>query len=110
MPIIEPANTQQVLQMSPAVEKVFTEQQVHHAGDQARLEEQLDRDEKKRTEVQDLEETNPTQPADPEGKGGRRKLIIKKKQVSTEMKEEPLSTAHPPVAEGEQGSQLDILA
>lgn len=110
MPIIEPANTQQVLQMSPAVEKVFTEQQALHAADQARLKEQMDRDELKRTEVQDLEESNPTEPANPDGKGSGRKLVIKKKQVSTEMKEDPSSVAPPPVAEGDQGSQLDILA
>ncbi len=108
MPVIEPANTQLVLQMSSAVEKVQAQQVQHLATDQLRNEDRAALDELKRTEVQDPEDSNPSDPTDPEGQARRKKLRIKNNaQPADEMDEgaEPnLSTA-----EGTQGSKLDIV-
>jgi len=58
MSIIEPVNLQQGLQMSSAVEKVQAQQVQHLATDQLRDEDRAVRDELKRTEVQDPEESS----------------------------------------------------
>jgi len=109
MPIIEPANTQQVLQMSSAVEKAFTELQGHHATDHLRNEERIALDEMKRTEVQDPENPNQAEPSDPDGGGRRRQVRIKKKAVSAETKDKGPEAGSPKLAtEGEHGTHLDI--
>ena len=108
MPVIEPVNTQQVLQMSSAVEKVQAQQVQHLATDQLRDEDRAALDELKRTEVQDPEESNPSDPTDPEGQARRKKLRIKNNaQPADEMDEgaEPNLS----ISEGTQGSKLDIV-
>jgi len=108
MPVIEPVNTQQVLQMSSAVEKVQAQQVQHLATDQLRDRERAALDELKATEVQDPEETNPSDPTDPDGRARRRQLRIKKTaQPTDEMDEGAESDLS--VAEGSQGSNLDIV-
>ena len=109
MPVIEPVNIQQILQMSPTVEKVFTELQVLHATDHIRSEEQALLDEMKATEVQDPEQVPPSETTDPDGKGDRRQVRIKKKASSAERKEEgPESEPLPVPEDGDHGTQLDI--
>ena len=108
MSVIEPINTQLVLQMSSAVEKVQAQQVQHLATDQLRDEDRAALDELKRTEVQKPEESNPSEPTDPESHARRRQLHIKKNaQPADEMGE----GAEPdlPTSEGSQGSKLDIV-
>lgn len=70
MPIIEPANTQQVLQMSSFVEKVQQgQQQIHHSINQYLDEERAVLDEIKRSEVQEAENPHSVDPANPDGAG-----------------------------------------
>jgi len=108
MPVIEPVHTQLVLQMSSAVEKVQAQLVQHLATDQLRNEDRAALDELKRTEVQDPEETNPSDPTDPDEQARRQRLRIKKDaQPADEMEEgaEPNLS----IAEGTQGSKLDIV-
>ena len=53
MPVIQPTNLQQVLQMSSAVEKVQAQQVQLLAADQIQDQERVLLDEAKRTELQD---------------------------------------------------------
>ncbi|MCF8720611.1 hypothetical protein [Nitrospina gracilis] len=114
MPITFPANHQHVLQMSSAVEKVQVQQALHLALDQLAEEEQARQNEAKRVEVQDPENSNPTDPTNPdEGGNRRRRLRIKKKQKPADTKETtPSSTATPSAGmpEKNQGVHLDVVA
>lgn len=107
MPPIDPTHLQQVLQMSSAVEKVQMQQVQHLASDQIQDQERDFLDEMKRTEIQDPEESNPTEPTHPDGGQRRRRLRIKKTGSSAEKKEQ----GGAPQAPGEsiQGNHLDIV-
>jgi hypothetical protein len=109
MPVIEPTNLQQVLQMSSAVEKVQTQQVLHLAADQIQDQERVLLDETKRTELQDPEGSNPTEPTNPDESGrGKRRVRFKKpgQNADEEIKGNP-----PPrgALEENQGSNLDIV-
>jgi hypothetical protein len=109
MPVIEPTNLQQVLQMSSAVEKVQTQQVLQLAADQIQNQERALEDEAKRTELQDPEGSNPTEPTNPDENGrGKRRLRFKKpgQNADEEGKGNP-----PPreTLEGSQGTNLDIV-
>lgn len=107
MPQIEPTHIQQVLQMSSAVEKVQTQQVQHLAADQIQDQERDFLDELKRTEVQDPEESNPTEPVHPDGSPRRRRLRIKKTVSAADKKEMEI---FPPGPErSHQGTHLDIV-
>lgn len=76
---IEPVNTQQILQMGGHVEKI--QQTLQHL--QMTTAEQLDAersqlDEMKRTEVQDADQTAEGHGVNPDAKGSRRRLRIRK--------------------------------
>ena len=108
MPVIEPANLQQVLQMSSAVGKVQAQQVLHLAADQIQDQERALLDEAKRTELQDPEETNPAEPTNPDGTARRKRLRIKNPAQHAD--EEGKGGVRPEdTAEGIQGSQLDIV-
>jgi len=109
MPVIEPINLQQVLQMSSAVEKVQTQQVLQLAADQIQNQERALENEAKRTELQDPEGSNPTEPTNPDEKGrGRRRLRFKK---PGENADEEGKGNQPPrgTLEGSQGTNLDIV-
>lgn len=109
MPIIAPTNLQQVLQMSSAVEKVQTQQVLHLAADQIQNQERVLLDEAKRTELQDPEASNPTEPTNPDESGrGRRRLRFKKSGQNAD--EEGKGNLPPQgTVEESQGSNLDIV-
>lgn len=108
MPVIEPVNLQQVLQMSSAVEKVQAQQVLQLAADQIQDQERVLLDEKKRTELQDPEEANPNEPTHPDGPGRRRRLRIKNPAQNAD--EEGKGSVRPQdTVEDTQGSHLDIV-
>ena len=109
MSVIEPTNLQQVLQMSSAVEKVQAQQVQHLAADQIQDQERDLLDEAKRTELQDPEGSNPTEPTHPdESRRGRKRLRFKKPGQNSDDKGEgdlqPQGTV-----DTDQGSNLDIV-
>jgi hypothetical protein len=108
MPVIQPTNLQQVLQMSSAVEKVQTQQVQHLAADQIQDQERDLLDEVKRTELQDPEETNPTEPIHPDESGRRRRLRIKKSAQNADIEGKGDQPPQGP-AEDNQGTHLDIV-
>ena len=97
MATIEPVNTQQVLQMGGHVEKI--QQTLQHL--QTTVAEQLEAersflDEMKKTEVQDMDATNEVHPSNPEAKGKRRRLKIRKIAPKSEkVAESPSSDEEP---------------
>ncbi len=109
MPVIEPVNIQQVLQMSAVVEKVQVQQVQHLAADQIQDQERAQLDEAKRTELQDPEEIQPAEPTNPDERGRRQRLRIKK---PAQKADEEGKGSLPPrgTAEESPGSHLDIVA
>lgn len=109
MSVIEPTNLQQVLQMSSAVEKVQAQQVQLLAADQIQDQERVLLDETKRTELQDPEGTNPTEPIHPdESRRGRKRLRFKKSAQNVD--EEGKGNLPPQgTVEDSQGSNLDIV-
>ncbi len=110
MPTIQPVNTQQVLQMGTAVEKIQqTAQQLPATTAQQLSDEQFSLAEMKREEVQDSEEANPSEESNPEGKNRQGRLRRK-----MERKQKPDSDAalsgSALLAETDQGKQIDLLA
>lgn len=109
MPVIEPTNLQQVLQMSSAVEKVQTQQVLQLAADQIQNQERALLDEAKRTELQDPEGSNPAEPTNPDENGrGRKRLRFKK---TGENADEEGKGNQPPrgTLKNRQGTILDIV-
>ncbi len=110
MPTIQPVNTQQVLQMGTAVEKIQqTAQQLPATTAQQLTEEQFALDEMKREEVLDSEETNASEESDPEGKNRQGRLRRKTKRKSNPDTDTALSASET-LAETDQGKQIDLLA
>lgn len=109
MPVTQVTNLQQVLQMSAAVEKVQVQQVQHLAADQIQDQERAQLDEAKRTELQDPEETHPAEPTNPDERGRRQRLRIKK---PAQKADEEGKGSLPPrgIAEESPGSNLDIVA
>jgi hypothetical protein len=109
MSVIEPTNLQQVLQMSSAVEKVQAQQVQHLAADQIQDQERSLLDEAKRTELQDPEGSNPTEPTHPDESGrGKRRLRFKKSRQNAD--EEGKGNLPPQgTMEESQGGNLDIV-
>lgn len=106
MAVIEPVNTQQVLQMGGHVEKV--QQTLQHLA--VTTAEQLDAeraflDELKRTEVQDTDQTNEVHPANPDAGGKRRRLRIRR--VATE--KEKVAEAPTVSEEPYHGQRINLL-
>lgn len=109
MPVIEPTNHQQVLQMSSVVEKVQIQQVQHLAADQIQDQERAELDELKRTELQDPEQTQPAEPANPDEKGRRRRLRIKKSNQPSDTKKRGELVSKRSEASKEPGTHLDIM-
>jgi len=109
MPVIEPTNLQQVLQMSSAVEKVQAQQVQHLAADQIQDQERASLDEAKRTELQDPEGSDPIEPTHPDENGrGKKRLRFKKSGQNAD--EEGKGNLPPQgTLEGKQGANLDIV-
>ena len=109
MPVIEPTNLQQVLQMSSAVEKVQAQQVQLLAADQIQDQERVLLDEAKRTELQDPEGSDPAEPTHPDESGrGRKRLRFKKPAQNAD--EEGKGNLPPQgTMEDSQGSNLDIV-
>lgn len=109
MSVIEPTNLQLVLQMSSAVEKVQTQQVQHLAADQIQDQERDLLDEAKRTELQDPEESNPTEPIHSDENGrGRKRLRFKKSDKNADEEGKGNLPPHGTV-ESNQGANLDIV-
>ncbi len=107
MPINNPASIQHVLQMSPTVERVMIEAVAHHRTDQSLKEERTALDDREQHEVQDPEETNESNPSDPDGKNSNRQVRIKKKKVSAEKEDRALEEPIP-IVEGNPSAHLDL--
>jgi hypothetical protein len=109
MPVIEPTNLQQVLQMSSAVEKVQAQQVQLLAADQIQDQERVLLDEAKRTELQDPEGSDPAEPTHPDESGrGRKRLRFKKPTQNADEEGKGNLPPQGPVEEN-QGSNLDIV-
>jgi hypothetical protein len=109
MPIIEPSNMQQVLQMSSAVEKVQAQQVIHLTADQIQDHERVLLDEAKRTELQDPEDSNPTEPTHPDESGRRRRRLRFKKPGQNADEEGKGDLPPQGTVEESHGSNLDIV-
>jgi hypothetical protein len=109
MPVIEPSNLQQILQMSSAVEKVQAQQVQHLAADQVQDHERALLDEAKRTELQDPEDSDPTEPTHPdESRRGKKRIRFKKPGQNADEEEKGNLPSQGTVEES-QGSNLDIV-
>jgi hypothetical protein len=114
MPTIEPANTQQVIQMGSHVEKVQqTIQQQQGVLTQQLESENVEADDKKRSQVQEAEDSYQADgaKADERGKQGRLRSRAKKKatteiEVEEEIVEEPPSA----IAEKYHGGRINLRA
>ena len=113
MPTIEPANTQQVLQMGSHVEKV--QQTIQQQ--QGVLAQQLDvegaeKDDAKRNQVQETEDTYQADASNPDEKGKKGRLRSKAKNPATEEEVEESSVEEPPPAIVEQnhGGRINLRA
>ncbi len=109
MPVIEPTNIQQVLQMSSAVEKVQTQQVQHLAADQIQDQERDLLDEAKRIELQEPEGSNPTEPVHEDERGRRRRRLRIKKPLENADEEGKGNLPPQGILEENQGSHLDIV-
>jgi len=109
MPTIQPANTQQILSMGTHVEKIQqTAQQLAGVTSQQLDEERALQDEMKGSEVQDMEESNPSDQANPEGKNRRGRLKIRKRSREKETAAE--NGPDLPLAGGpEQGTKINVV-
>ncbi len=108
MPVIPPANTQQVLQMSSAVEKVQTQQVQHLAGSQADMEQLQKLENQKSSEIQEPEETHSSEATDPDS-GPRQRHIRIKKTAEKPGKEEDGSQTPSHVPEEIPGGSLNVI-
>ena len=108
MPIINPANIQQVLQMSSAVEKVQAQQVQHLAGDQLEGEQLLKLENQKSSEIQEPEESRSSEGTDPDSGARQRHIRIKKKAQKPEIEEDGSPTSSH-VPEDIPGGSLNVI-
>ncbi len=112
MPTIEPANTQQVIQMGTHVEKVqqTIQQQQGVVGQQLELE-NLESDDIKRNQVQETEDAYESDASNPDEKGKQGRLRSKaKKKVATEMEEKNVEEPAPVIVEKHHGGRINLRA
>ena len=112
MPTIEPANTQQVIQMGSHVEKVQqTIQQQQGVLTQQLESENLAADDQKRNQVQETEDAYQADGsnADEKGKQGRLRSRAKKKAVA-EAEEEIVEEPPSAIAEKYHGGRINLRA
>lgn len=107
MPTIGPANTQQVLQMSPLAEKLqqATQQQPATVAQQLNQEDRAELNELKRTEVQDPENKNPADPANPDGTRGQKRL-----RATGKKRKPAVAEKTPRITGGLQENKIDVVA
>ncbi|MBI4389480.1 MAG: hypothetical protein HY580_04810 [Nitrospinae bacterium] len=109
MPVIDPVNTQQVIQMGTHVEKL--QQTIQHLPTttaQQLDQERITLDEMKRSEIQDADATNQTQPIDDEGRKRRGRLRIRRRTAEPEEGSETPAEGAPPTLPRE-GRQVDLV-
>jgi hypothetical protein len=95
--------------MSSHVEKIQqSQQQVHHNIGQHLDEERAKLDEMKRSEIQDMDEANQTDPTDPEGGPKRKQVRARKKKLSDEEKDTAAET-QAKSNDGIHGSKIDVV-
>ena len=110
MPIIEPANTQQVLQMSSFVEKIQQgQQQVHHSINIYLNEERAALDEIKRTEIQEPENMGSADPANPDS-SSRGRHGTASKRMEDEEQTGKAETLEPLKINSYKGANIDVMA
>ncbi|MCH8208136.1 MAG: hypothetical protein IIA62_03615 [Nitrospinae bacterium] len=110
MPIIEPANTQQVLQMSSFVEKIQQgQQQVHHSINNYLNEERAALDEVKRSEIQEPESMDAADPANPDS-GSRGRHGAASKRMEGEAQTGKVETNEPLKINTYKGANIDVMA
>lgn len=112
MPTIQPANTQQVIQMGSHVEKVQqTIQQQQSVLTQQLESENLKADDQKRSQVQETEDAYQADGSNPDEKGKKGRLRSKAKKKAAEEVEEK-SVEEPPsaIAEKYHGGRINLRA
>lgn len=109
MAIIGPANIQQIFQMSPQAEKLqqATQNQPSTVAQQL-SQERIDQDELKRNQVQQPENPNASNPSDPDGKGKRGRLRIRRKSQETPQTE-AVTEESSRIAENNHGRKIDVV-
>ena len=110
MPTIEPANTQQVLQMSPLAEKPQQATQQQPAGlvQQLNQEDNIKLNELKRTEVQDPNKKEPSDQTNPDGRAGRGSLRTKRNGKESSVAETEADTTSR-IVSSSQGNKIDVV-
>lgn len=109
MATIEPANLQQIFQMSPQAEKLQQTTQNQPATVAQQLnQERIDLDELKRNQVQQPENPNASNPSDPDGKGSRGRLRIRKKSQETPQTE-AAAEENSRIVEKNHGKKIDVV-
>ncbi|MBI5427005.1 MAG: hypothetical protein HZA02_01860 [Nitrospinae bacterium] len=109
MPVIDPVNTQQVIQMGTHVEKL--QQTMQHLPTTTALQldqERITLDEMKRSEVQDADGSNQTQPIDDEGRKRRGRLRFRRQPAEPEEGAQPPTEGAPKTLPHE-GRQIDLV-
>lgn len=108
MPTIQPANIQQILQMSPLLEKAqqTTQQQPAGLAQQLNDEDNVKLNELKRNEVQDPDRKDPSDPTNPDGKAGQGRLRTNRKGHEPEDAE---AEETPQIVSGDQGNKIDVV-
>lgn len=109
MPVIDPVNTQQVIQMGTHVEKL--QQTIQHLPTTTALQldqERITLDEMKRSEVQDADASNQTQPINDEGRNRRGRLRFRKPPAKPE-EGSPTPAEGAPKTLPHEGRQVDLV-
>ncbi len=112
MPTIEPANTQQVIQMGSHVEKVqqTIQQQQGVLAQQLELE-GAEKDDVKRNQVQETEDAYQSDASNPDEKGKKGRLRSKANNAATpEVEEENVEEPPPVIVEQNHGGRINLRA
>ncbi len=110
MPIVEPVNTQQIIQMASHVEKVQQTMQHQPTVTAEQLEsERSYLDELKRVEVQDLEQTNESNQTNPDGASSRRRLRIRRARTTPEPEQTAGGVPESSSEEPYHGQQINLI-
>ncbi len=109
MPVIEPGNTQQIFQMSSAVEKMQTQQVQHLPSEPIQTEIFNKLKKEKAKQVKKLENSEETQATDPKGHNSIEIPPLKKPSKNSEenLSEQNVPSGFP---ESPQGENLNIVA
>lgn len=110
MPTIEPANTQQVIQMGSHVERLQQSIQLQSTVTAQQLDqERIIATELKNAEIQDPEYSNEPNPANPDGRGLRGRLRTRGKKQVKPMTPETPQEQPPQFIERGLGAKINIV-